>query len=54
MEELERSRKDLEDNLRKKDQELKNLSSRVEDEQGQASNLQKKLKELQVTIESLI
>ncbi len=48
LEELERVRKDLEDGMKKKDQELKTVSSKVEEEQGQSLNLNKKLKELQV------
>ena len=49
LEELERIRKDLEDGFKKKDIELKAVSSKVEEEQAQSANLGKKLKELQVS-----
>ncbi len=48
LEEIERSKRDLQEVLKKKDQELKIMAVKVEDEQSQASNLMKKLKELQV------
>ena len=44
LEELERIRKDLEDGFKKKDIELKAVSSKVEEEQAQSANLGKKLK----------
>jgi hypothetical protein len=47
-EELERSKKDLEEGVKKRDQDLKVMTARVEDEQSQSANLMKKLKELQV------
>ncbi len=48
LEEIDRSKRDLQEVLKKKDQELKVMAVKVEDEQSQASNLMKKLKELQV------
>ena len=47
-EEIERSKKDLQEGLKKRDQELKMMAAKVEDEQSQGSNLLKKLKEFQV------
>ena len=54
LEEIDRIKKDLEEGLKKRDQELKLVTARVEEEQGQASNLMKKLKELQVIILLLV
>ena len=48
VEELERIKKELEDNLKKKDQENHNLSAKVEDAGAQNNSLNKKLKDLQV------
>jgi peptidoglycan hydrolase CwlO-like protein len=48
LEELDARRRELEEGLKKRDQDIKALGAKVEEEQGQAANLSKKLKELQV------
>ena len=53
MEDVERSKRELEETLKRKDQEIQQMGGRLEDEQGQASGLGKKIKELQARIEEL-
>lgn len=48
VEDLERVKRDLEENSRKKDQEMNNLNNRLEDDASLINQLQKKIKELQV------
>lgn len=48
LEEIDRSRKEMQEVLKKKDQELKMFAAKAEDDQNQSANLSKKLKELQV------
>lgn len=48
VEDLERVKRDLEELVRKKDQEINNLNGRLEDDASQISKLQKTIKELQV------
>ncbi len=48
LDETSRAKKDLEDNLKKKDQELNNLVYKGEEDQAQIANLLKKIKDLQV------
>ena len=50
VEELERIKKELEDNLKKKDQENHNLSSKIEDSTNQNNGLNKKIKDVQVSL----
>ena len=50
VEELERIKKELEDNLKKKDQENHNLSSKIEDATTQNNGLNKKIKDVQVSL----
>lgn len=48
VDDLERVKRDLEDNGRKKDQEINGLNNRLEDDASLINQLQKKIKELQV------
>ncbi|XP_066538403.1 uncharacterized protein [Hoplias malabaricus] len=50
---LENDKQQLEERLKKKDFEINQLNSRIEDEQAMGIQLQKKLKELQARIEEL-
>lgn len=49
VEDLERVKRDLEENSRKKDQEINSLNNRLEDDAALINQLQKKIKELQVS-----
>lgn len=49
VDDLERVKRDLEDNTRKKDQEINGLNNRLEDDASLINQLQKKIKELQVS-----
>jgi hypothetical protein len=48
LEELDRLKKDADEGIKKRDQDLKVLQAKVEDEQNQGANLSKKLKEFMV------
>uniref|UniRef100_A0A8C1Y9V2 Myosin heavy chain 7 n=1 Tax=Cyprinus carpio TaxID=7962 RepID=A0A8C1Y9V2_CYPCA len=50
---LENDKQQLEERIKKKDFEISQLNSKIEDEQVMAAQLQKKLKELQARIEEL-
>merc|ERR1719357_1226937 len=53
VEELERAKRDLEENVRRKDMEIASLNPKNEDEQSLVGQLQKKIKELNARIEEL-
>ena len=48
MEDLDRVKRDVEEALKKKEQELKAMTSKCEEGESKANNLNKKLKDLQV------
>uniref|UniRef100_A0A4W5N902 Myosin heavy chain 6 n=1 Tax=Hucho hucho TaxID=62062 RepID=A0A4W5N902_9TELE len=50
---LENDKQQLEERMKKKDFEMSQLNSKIEDEQAMSAQLQKKLKELQARIEEL-
>jgi len=54
VDDLERVKRSLEENVRKRDQEINSLNNRLEDDANQIAMLQKKIKELQVGIISTL
>merc|ERR1712227_426783 len=53
VDDLERIKRDLEDQMKRKDNELVNLNTKLEDEAGVVAGLQKRIKELQARIAEL-